>query len=122
MVVPIILNEDNNHKGNLDERDKCENKGIWKMIFDGACSRMGSSAGIDFTSRKGDKLRYAYRLDSNSNNNVVEYEALILGLDLAIEMGIRVLKVIDDFDFMVQQVTYCFGAKNERLRCYTHDV
>ena len=37
-------------------------------------------------------------------------------------MGIKVLKFIGDSDLVVQQVKYCFGAKNERLRCYKHDV
>jgi ribonuclease HI len=47
---------------------------------------------------------FSYRLEFDCTNNIVEYEALLLGLELAREMGIKVLKVIGDSDLVVLQV------------------
>jgi hypothetical protein len=69
----------------------------WKMNFDGAKSRIGTGAGIMFVSPKGDTLCYAFHLEFEAMNNVVEYESLFLGLNMAKDMGIKILKIQGDF-------------------------
>jgi ribonuclease HI len=61
---------------------------------------------------------YSYRLEYHCTNNVAEYEALILGLNLAIDKGVTHLRVIRDSDLIVSQVLLDFAAKNERLKRY----
>jgi hypothetical protein len=51
-------------------------------------------------------------------DNIVEYEALIIGLNLAIDKGVTHLKVIGDSDLIVSQVFLDFATKNERLKRY----
>ena len=51
-----------------------------------------------------------------------EYEALLLGLELAREMKINCLNVIGDSDLVVSQVKNQFVAKNDRLRSYRNAV
>ena len=46
-------------------------------------------AGVVLTYPKGDKLRYTLQIHFAASNNVAEYEALIHGLRLAKELGIR---------------------------------
>jgi ribonuclease HI len=51
-----------------------------------------------------------------STNNVAEYEALIAGLELALERGVTDLDVYVDSELVVSQVKGEWKIKNERLR------
>ena len=73
------------------------------MHFDGSKMRIGLGAGIDLTFPKGDKLKYALQIHFVASNNVAEYEALIHGLRLAKELGIRRILCYVDSDLVVQQ-------------------
>jgi ribonuclease HI len=42
-------------------------------------------------------------LEFEGTNNVVEYEALLLGLNLAKDLGINILKIIGDSDLVVSK-------------------
>ena len=60
----------------------------WMMYFDGLLMKMGAGAGLVFISPLGVRIRYMVRLHFPSLNNVAEYEALVNGLRIAIELGI----------------------------------
>ncbi|SPT18051.1 unnamed protein product [Triticum aestivum] len=75
----------------------------WRMHFDGSKMRTGLGAGIILTSPKGDKLIYVLQIHFATSNNVAEYEALIHGLWLAKELGIRRILCYGDSDLVVQQ-------------------
>ena len=55
--------------------------------------KKGAGAGLVFISPLGVRMRYMVHLYFPSPNNVVEYEALINGLRIAIELGIRRLDI-----------------------------
>jgi ribonuclease HI len=57
-----------------------EDNFVWKMYFDGACSREGSGAGIVFISPTKEVILMSYKLEFDTTNNISEYEALLLGL------------------------------------------
>ena len=59
----------------------------WTMYFDGSIMAPSSGAGVVLISSDRSKLRYAIRLHFSASNNAVEYEALINGLRIAIELG-----------------------------------
>jgi hypothetical protein len=44
---------------------------------------------------------FAYRLEFNCIKNIVEYEALILGMNLTIDMNIKSLYVRGDLELIV---------------------
>ena len=60
----------------------------WMMYFDGSLMKKGAGTGLVFVSPLGVRMRYMVRLHFPSSNNVAEYEALINGLRIAIELGI----------------------------------
>ena len=68
----------------------------WTMYFDGSLRKNGAGAGIVFISPLRVHMRYMVRLHFPSSNNIAEYEALINGLRIAIELGIRCLDVRGD--------------------------
>ena len=60
----------------------------WTMYFDGSLMKKGASVGLVFVSPLEVRMRYMVRLHFPSSNNVAEYEALINGMRIAIELGI----------------------------------
>ena len=88
------------------------------MHFDGSKMRTGLGAGIVLTSPKGDKLRYALQIHFATSNNVAEYEALIHGLRLAKELGIRQILCYGDSDLVVQQSSGDWDAKDANMASY----
>ena len=71
------------------------------MHFDGSKMRTDLGAGVVLTSPKGDKLKYALQIHFAASNNVAEYEALVHGLRLAKEHGIRRILCYGDSDLVV---------------------
>jgi ribonuclease HI len=53
---------------------------------------------------------------------VVEYEALVLGLREAKDMGIEELSVFGDAELIVHQIKNIYQTKNPRLRSYRNEV
>ena len=84
------------------------------MYFDGSLMKKGTGVGLVFISPLGVRMRYMVRIHFPSPNNVAKYEALINGLRIAIELGIRRLDVRGDSQLIVNQVmkeSSCHDAK-----------
>ena len=66
---------------------------VWQMFFDGA-SRIGpkgriiTGVGVVFISPQNHVLFRAFSLTESCSNNVAEYNALFIGLQLAHRMGV----------------------------------
>ena len=60
----------------------------WTMYFDGSLKKKGASVGLVFVSPLAVCMRYRVRIHFLVSNNVAEYEALINGLCITIELGI----------------------------------
>ena len=60
----------------------------WTMYFNGSLMMKGTSVGLVFVLPLDVRMRYMVHLHFPSSNNVAEYEALINGLHIDIELGI----------------------------------
>jgi hypothetical protein len=69
---------------------------LWTMFFNGSLMKTGAGAGLLFISPLGKHLRYMLRLHFPTSNNVAEYKALVNGLRIAIELGVRRLDARGD--------------------------
>ena len=78
------------------------------MFFDGACSRETAGAGVVLVSPKKESIQLSFKLAFQVTNNIAEYEALILGLNVAKDRGIKNIKVFGDVDLIIQQVNKTF--------------
>jgi ribonuclease HI len=58
------------------------------MYFDGLLMKTGAGAGLLFISPLRVHMRYIIRLYFPASNNVAKYEALIMGLRIAIKLGV----------------------------------
>lgn len=95
---------------------------IWKMFFDGSCSKNGNGAGVVFISPNGKSFKYSFLLAFECTNNTVEYEALLLGLKMAGKHGIKILLVYGDYELVVSQIRDKFITKNHTLKRYKNEV
>nr|XP_029145223.1 uncharacterized protein LOC112717554 [Arachis hypogaea] len=100
-----------------DERSR-----LWTLFVDGASNPQGAGAGILLESSDGLILEHSLRFSFKASNNQAEYEALIAGLRLAIDLDIHDLKVYCDSLLVVQQANQNFQTKDPILLKYLNIV
>ena len=61
------------------------------MYFDGSFQATSAGAGVVLISPEGNHLRYALRLHFDATNNISKYKALVNGLQIATDLGVRCL-------------------------------
>jgi ribonuclease HI len=72
-----------------------------QQYFDGSVMKTGAGTGLLFVSPLGEHMRYAVRPHLPASNNMAEYEALLCGLKIAIEIGIKRLDVRGDSQLVI---------------------
>jgi hypothetical protein len=75
---------------------------LWTMFFDGACTKESVGAGVVLISPSKKTSHLSFKLNFKVTNNIVEYEALLLGLNAAKERSIKNLQVFGDVDLIIQ--------------------
>ena len=76
----------------------------WTMCVDGAVNSDGAGAGIVLISPEGHRVISAIHFAFKVTNNDVEYEALIAGMKLSLEMKVRHLRAQSDSMLVVYQI------------------
>ena len=69
--------------------------------------------GVVLQSPEGDKLKHEVRLQYQTTNNKVEYEALLKGLELARSVEAELILVLVDFQLVMGQVNGTCEVKEE---------
>jgi ribonuclease HI len=95
---------------------------LWTMFFDGSLMKTGAGAGLLFISPLGKHLRYVLRLHFPTSNNVAEYEALVNGLRIAIELGVRRLDARGDSQLVIDQVMKNSHCRDPKMEAYCDEV
>ncbi|XP_074351512.1 uncharacterized protein LOC141690628 [Apium graveolens] len=90
----------------------------WILHVDGAVNNGGAGAGIVLVSPEGHHLMSAIHFKFYATKNDAEYEALINGLKIALEMGVRNLIARIDSELVVNQVNGGFQARGPRTELY----
>ena len=76
----------------------------WMMFFDGAARQEGAGTGVVFISPQWQVLLYLFSLSKLCSNNVAKYQALIIGLQMAIEIVISQLEIFGDSKLIINQI------------------
>ena len=92
------------------------------MYFDGSVMKTGAGAGLLFISPLGEHMRYMIRLHFPASNNMAEYEALLGGLRIAIELGVKRLDVRGDSQLVVDQVMKESSCHDPKMEAYYNVV
>jgi ribonuclease HI len=66
---------------------------------------MRASVGLVFVTPEGGIIRHSLALTEPCTNKEAEYEALIAGLELLIEIGIKVVRIFGDSQLIISQIT-----------------
>ena len=78
----------------------------------------GTGDGVVLVSPEGGKFQYAVRLHFPAPNNIAEYEALISGLRIAIDIGATRLYVYGDSKLVIDQVMKNSNCESPLMDAY----
>ena len=81
------------------------------MHVDGSKMYKGSGGSVVLKSPKGDTLIYVLQIHFNATNNIAEYEALLHGLYIAKDLGVKYILCYSDSDLVQLQVDQTWDAK-----------
>ena len=101
------------------DKDKgAEESPLWSIQTDGLSNKQAGGAGIELLSLEGDMVKCMVRLDFPNTNNEAEYEALVVGLDLAKVVGAISVVIYCDSQVITNQVNGDYECKGERMKRY----
>nr|GFB85312.1 reverse transcriptase domain-containing protein [Tanacetum cinerariifolium]GFB85329.1 reverse transcriptase domain-containing protein [Tanacetum cinerariifolium] len=79
-------------------------------------------AGLILTNSEGVEFTYALRFQFAASNNEAEYEALVAGLRIATQMGVKNIQVNVDSKLVANQVLGTYVAKEDNMIKYLEIV
>ena len=95
---------------------------IWTIHFDESSAQISGGSGVVLISPSKENIHLSYKLDFKTTNNVAEYEALLLGVKAAKDMGIMCMNIFGEADLIIQQVNNTFQMKNIILKACRDEV
>ncbi|CAL8089328.1 unnamed protein product [Prunus armeniaca] len=90
----------------------------WILYFDGSSTSKGGGAGVVLINLDGHATTLSFKLDFPCTNNVAEYEAFVMGLFTAREMGAERMKIIGDSNLVLSQLQGSFAVNEVTLAPY----
>lgn len=97
---------------------KSPREGWWILHVDWASKASGVGVGLILTSPTGELLEQAIQLDFPASNNEAKYEAILVGLDLALTLAAIKLEICSDFQLIVGQIQKEYEANDEHMAHY----
>jgi ribonuclease HI len=95
---------------------------LWTMHFDGSLMKTGAGVGLLFISPHGKHVRYVPRLHFPASNNVAEYKALVNGLRITVELGVRRLDARGNSQLVIDQVMKNSHCRDRKIEAYCDEV
>jgi len=96
---------------------------LWHLEFDGLVNKLGVGAGVWIYNMENNHVEgHAFRLNFKCTNNMVEYEALILGLQLVRKLGAKRVSIMGDSELIIKQINGEYSVNNPRLGRYRDTI
>lgn len=91
--------------------------GEWRLMVDGASRGNPGEAGCGAViyDDRGETVRELSRYLGRATNNVAEYMGLLMGLEEALKLGVKRLRVESDSELLVRQLNGIYRVKEPRL-------
>ncbi|TYK16440.1 uncharacterized protein E5676_scaffold21G002380 [Cucumis melo var. makuwa] len=94
----------------------------WTMLFDGASNELEHGIEVVLISPEGKVFPLTAKLCFECTHNIAEHEACIMGLQVACDMSIKKLKVLDDSMLVIHQVKEECETRDAKLVPYSQYV
>ncbi|KAM1113485.1 hypothetical protein ACFX2B_045602 [Malus domestica] len=98
------------------------NGDFWHLHVDGTSNYKSSRAGMVLITPNGSILEQAIALGFKASNNEAEYEALLAGLRMAKDLGMKKLVIHSDSQLIISHTTEEYTAKHPRMVQYLEKV
>ena len=94
----------------------------WTLSVDGSSNVNGVGISLVLTSPEGHLIQQAICCGFKATNKEAEYEALIAGLNLAKDMGIKKLDICSDSQLVVNQLLGTYQVRDLKMASYLEHV
>ncbi|XP_071699307.1 uncharacterized protein [Rutidosis leptorrhynchoides] len=91
---------------------------LWELYTDGTASSEGARAGLILTSPHYEEHTYVLRFNFKVTNNEAEYEALLAGMRIDQELGVKKLQAYVDSQLVANQINGTFDANDKSMQSY----
>ena len=102
----------------FEEEAEDEDRDKWVVWFDGASNALGHGIGAMLVSSDKQYIPFTAKLCFDCTNNIAEYEACALGIQVAIDFGVRFLKVYEDLALVIHQLKVEWETRDHKLVPY----
>ncbi|XP_070005500.1 uncharacterized protein [Nicotiana sylvestris] len=99
-----------------------EDTNVWKMFFDGAVNAKGVGIGAILISPTSQHYPTTARLRFFCMNNTAEYEACIMGINMAVDLDVGELLILGDSDLIIRQAQGEWETQDIKLIPYRQHV
>ena len=116
---PLLDEFPDEHINSLQEEEDSDK---WTLWFDGASCATGHGIGAVLISPTGEHYPMAAKLTFPCTNNIAEYEACWMGLQEALNRGIKQLQVFGDSALVIYQLRGEWETRNSKLIPYQRKI
>ncbi|KAL9243945.1 hypothetical protein vseg_017775 [Gypsophila vaccaria] len=95
---------------------------FWELYFDGASNYRGCGIGALIILPSGNHTPLSNKLDFPVTNNAAEYEACLHGLQAAVFLNIKALRVYGDSSLIINRISGAWRIVNDNLATYQDKV
>ncbi|XP_006599878.1 uncharacterized protein LOC114389865 [Glycine soja] len=102
----------------FEEKSEDKDRDKWIMWFDDASNAQGHGVGAALVSPDNQCIPFTTRLGFDCTNNMAEYKACALKIQLAIDFNVKLLKVYEDSALVIHQLKGEWETRDHKLIPY----